>query len=91
MLIRYTRWLDVKDSNHKALLIASIAQARLLASSDTDPFLKDFERAVIENAPTEELGKKLTPLRRAMRAELDQKSKQRCIKHKEKKKGNSAK
>jgi hypothetical protein len=85
VLIRYTRWLDIKDSNNKAALIASIAQARLLASSDTEPFLKDFERAVIENAATEELGKKLGPLRHAMRAELDQKSEKRHKKQKEKK------
>lgn len=84
LLVRYTRWLDIKDSNNKAALIASIAQARLLASSDTDPFLKDFEKAVIEKATTEELGEKLRPLRRAMRNELQQPKKKHSKKRQKK-------
>lgn len=81
---KYTRWLETKDTHDKATLLASIAQARLLAAPDTELLLEDFEKSIIRNASISELGNKLGPLRYAMRTELKQ-NKKKTSKERQKK------
>ena len=84
LLMRYTQWLDTKDSSNKASLLAAIARARLLAEPETELALKNFEKAVIHDSKVEEIGKTLGPLRRAMRDELQHPKKKNSKKRKQK-------